>query len=176
MSDLFRLDQAVAVVTGACGKLGPIWVDALLDAGARVAALDLPSATPSERYQQIERAAGDRLRRIECDITRRDSIERAVPAAIDKDILERLAATSHDILYVFNLPDQSLVYVNERVRAVLGYEVHEIPGAGELFRPLVHRADLSTFDEHYRSLAALPDKTVRSVEYRVRRADGHALG
>lgn len=100
-------------------------------------------------------------------------VERNVPEAVDKDILERLAATSHDILYVFDLPDQSLVYINERIRAVLGYEVHEIPGAGELFRPLVHPADLTTFDEHYRSLAVLPDKTVRSVEYRARRADGH---
>lgn len=105
----------------------------------------------------------------------RDSGEHNVPAAVDKDILERLAATSHDILYVFDLTDLSLVYINERVRAVLGYEVSEIPGAGELFRPLVHRADLATFDDHYRSLAALPDKTVRSVEYRVRRADGHFI-
>ncbi len=105
----------------------------------------------------------------------RDSAEHNVPAAVDKDILERLAATSHDILYVFDLTDLSLVYINERVRAVLGYEVSEIPGAGELFRPLVHRGDLSTFDDHHRSLAALPDKTVRSVEYRVRRADGHFI-
>lgn len=103
------------------------------------------------------------------------SAERDVPAAVDKDILERLAATSHDILYVFDLPGRSLIYINERVRAVLGYEVNEIPGAGELFRPLVHRADLPTFDDHYRSLVSLPDKTVRSVEYRVRRADGHFI-
>jgi PAS domain S-box-containing protein len=100
-------------------------------------------------------------------------IERNVPEAVDKDILERLAATSHDILYVFDLPDQSLVYINERIRAVLGYEVHEIPATGELFRPLVHQSDLSNFDEHCRSLAVLPDKTVRSVEFRARRADGH---
>jgi NAD(P)-dependent dehydrogenase (short-subunit alcohol dehydrogenase family) len=77
VSDLFRLDQAVAVVTGACGKLGPIWVDALLGAGARVAALDLPGATPSPMFDAVLAAAGERLVRIDCDITSRDSIERA---------------------------------------------------------------------------------------------------
>jgi PAS domain S-box-containing protein len=95
------------------------------------------------------------------------------PEAVDKDILERLAATSHDILYVFDLPSHSLVYINERVRAVLGYEMDELPDGDNLFRSVVHPADLATFDEHHRSLAELPDKTVRSVEYRMRRADGH---
>ena len=28
---IFRLDNQTAVVTGACGKLGPVWVEALLD-------------------------------------------------------------------------------------------------------------------------------------------------
>lgn len=95
------------------------------------------------------------------------------PAAVDKDILERLAATSHDILYVFDLPSRTVVYINERVRAVLGYELDELPAGDDLFRSLVHPSDISTFDEHHRSLAELSDKTVRSVEYRMRRADGH---
>jgi NAD(P)-dependent dehydrogenase (short-subunit alcohol dehydrogenase family) len=76
----FRLDDAVAVVTGACGKLGPIWVEALLEAGARVAALDLPGASPSAAFQELADAAGDRLRRLDCDITDRASIERAADA------------------------------------------------------------------------------------------------
>jgi NAD(P)-dependent dehydrogenase (short-subunit alcohol dehydrogenase family) len=73
----FRLDDEVAVVTGACGKLGPIWVDALLEAGARVAALDLPGAPLSPRYQELAAAAGERLRRYDCDITDRASIDAA---------------------------------------------------------------------------------------------------
>jgi NAD(P)-dependent dehydrogenase (short-subunit alcohol dehydrogenase family) len=77
VNDLFRLDKTVAVVTGACGKLGPIWVDALVGAGARVAALDLPAARPSTFFEAVKEAAGDRLMRVACDITSRDSIERA---------------------------------------------------------------------------------------------------
>jgi NAD(P)-dependent dehydrogenase (short-subunit alcohol dehydrogenase family) len=73
----FRLDNQVAVVTGGCGKLGPIWVDALLEAGARVAALDLPQATPSAAFEALAGGAGERLQRIDIDITDRASIQAA---------------------------------------------------------------------------------------------------
>ena len=77
MSDAFRLDDRIAVVTGACGKLGPIWVAALLEAGAKVAALELPGAPPSAAYQALETGGGARLRRVDCDITSRESIAAA---------------------------------------------------------------------------------------------------
>lgn len=78
MSSRFRLENHVAVVTGACGKLGPVWVQALLDAGARVAALDLPNAAESDLYTSLLRDADDRLLRVDCDVTERRSIDAAV--------------------------------------------------------------------------------------------------
>lgn len=79
---LFQLDGLTAVVTGATGKLGPIWAEALLDAGAQVAALDLATATPSPAYAALAVRAGDRLRRFDCDVTQRTSIEAAVDALV----------------------------------------------------------------------------------------------
>ena len=73
----FSLENQVAVVTGACGRLGPVWTEALLDAGARVAALDLPGAQPTEAFSRLEASAGGRLARFPCDITHRGSIEAA---------------------------------------------------------------------------------------------------
>jgi NAD(P)-dependent dehydrogenase (short-subunit alcohol dehydrogenase family) len=73
----FSLDDQVAVVTGACGKLGPIWIEALVDAGARVAALELPGAPASSAYRQLEQRSGSSIQRFDCDITDRRSIERA---------------------------------------------------------------------------------------------------
>lgn len=93
--------------------------------------------------------------------------------AIDNDVLEQFASTSHDILYVMKLSNRSLDYVNERVRAVLGYEPQELRGSNTLFQSLLHPADVEILSEHYRRLADLPDKIARSVEYRVRRADGN---
>lgn len=80
MSELFRLDGLVAVVTGATGRLGPIWCEALLDAGAAVAAWDLPSAEPSAAFSTLAARGSERLRRFECDVTSRESIERALAA------------------------------------------------------------------------------------------------
>lgn len=76
----FSLDGRIAVVTGAGGKLGPVWIDALVEAGARVAALDLPGAPPSSLFTEVARRAGDAVRRFECDITDRASIETAAAA------------------------------------------------------------------------------------------------
>ena len=82
MTDQFRLDQHVAVVTGARGKLGPVWVEALLDAGARVAALDLPGARSSEAYEEVRRRGSHALVQVDCDITNRASIERAADTVV----------------------------------------------------------------------------------------------
>jgi NAD(P)-dependent dehydrogenase (short-subunit alcohol dehydrogenase family) len=77
VNEPFRLDNQVAVVTGACGRLGPVWVEALLDAGASVAALELASARVSAAYGALADRHGGRLRRFDCDITDRNSIEAA---------------------------------------------------------------------------------------------------
>ncbi len=72
---LFDLSGHVAMVTGGTGRLGPIWIEALLEAGATVAALDLPTATASPGYRALEeQASASRLGRVDCDITSRESI------------------------------------------------------------------------------------------------------
>jgi NAD(P)-dependent dehydrogenase (short-subunit alcohol dehydrogenase family) len=80
--DGFRLDNQIAVVTGACGKLGPVWVDALLSAGASVAALELAGAHVSAAFKAVAEHAGARLWRFDCDITSRSSIETATDALV----------------------------------------------------------------------------------------------
>ena len=80
MNVRFSLDHQIAVVTGACGKLGPVWVEALLEAGASVAALELPGAPMSASYRQLADAAPLKLQRFDCDVTNRQSIETAAAA------------------------------------------------------------------------------------------------
>jgi len=80
----FSLDNQVAIVTGACGKLGPIWIEALLEAGAKVAALELSGAPASSAYRAIEEREPARVHRFDCDITNRSSIEGAAAAVMTR--------------------------------------------------------------------------------------------
>jgi NAD(P)-dependent dehydrogenase (short-subunit alcohol dehydrogenase family) len=65
------LDGGVAVVTGALGRLGPVWVAALAGAGMRVAALDVQSGeSEAELFETASVTDTDALRRV------RDRIER----------------------------------------------------------------------------------------------------
>jgi NAD(P)-dependent dehydrogenase (short-subunit alcohol dehydrogenase family) len=77
VSGRFSLDNQIAVVTGAGGKLGAVWTEALLEAGARVAALDLGSAVPTRRFEELTRNAGAAVQCFDCDITARASIDAA---------------------------------------------------------------------------------------------------
>ncbi len=84
MNQRFSLDNQVAIVTGACGKLGPIWIEALLEAGAKVAALELSGAPASSAYRAIEEREPARVHRFDCDITNRSSIEGAAAAVMTR--------------------------------------------------------------------------------------------
>ncbi len=55
----FDLSGQVAIVTGALGRLGPLWSRALLEAGATVVGLDLEQARVSEAFADLQAAYGD---------------------------------------------------------------------------------------------------------------------
>jgi NAD(P)-dependent dehydrogenase (short-subunit alcohol dehydrogenase family) len=78
LNTLFSLESEVAVVTGALGKLGSVWIKALLEAGASVLALDLPGASVSKEYQQLQnRFDESRLIFQHTDIRNRSALEAA---------------------------------------------------------------------------------------------------
>ncbi len=77
MPGLFQLDNEIAVVTGALGRLGPVWVEALLQAGAAVAAVDLPGTTPPAGFKTLADRYGEkRLRLYAGDICNPQDLQR----------------------------------------------------------------------------------------------------
>lgn len=77
---IFDFTGRVALVTGAAGILGSRIASGLLEAGASVAALDLPGA-PLDALGTAHRAVGARLKCVAADVTEPDSVEAAVEAA-----------------------------------------------------------------------------------------------
>ena len=76
MKNLFDLEAEIAVVTGALGKLGPVWIEALLNAGASVCALDLAGARVSEDFSKLQgRFDKTRLKLYRTDVRSRQSLE-----------------------------------------------------------------------------------------------------
>jgi NAD(P)-dependent dehydrogenase (short-subunit alcohol dehydrogenase family) len=84
LKDLFSLKGKIAVVTGAQGKLGPIWIDTLLQAGAKVLALDHPEAQKSEAFQKLQADFDDRrLQLAFADVKDRQALETASQKCLD---------------------------------------------------------------------------------------------
>lgn len=78
MKSIFSLEAEIAVVTGALGKLGPIWIEALLEAGASVYALDLANSKISEDFAKLQSCHGEtRLKLVRADVRNRQSLEAA---------------------------------------------------------------------------------------------------
>jgi NAD(P)-dependent dehydrogenase (short-subunit alcohol dehydrogenase family) len=74
----------VAVVTGALGKLGPIWIGGLLDAGASVAGVDLEAARPSAAFDGLRDTYGsERLRLYRADVRERAQLDAARDRILD---------------------------------------------------------------------------------------------
>ena len=87
MTDRFRIDGRVAVVTGALGNLGPVWTQALLEAGATVVGLDLPNAPANAAFAALQSAYQGRLTLLGANVT-----DRAALVAARDQVLAR-----HDI-------------------------------------------------------------------------------
>ncbi|MFF7338192.1 SDR family oxidoreductase [Streptomyces sp. NPDC008163] len=78
MSAHTDLTGQVAVVTGVLGKLGAIWTDALLGAGARVVGLDRVPSVPDAFAAVLERHDADRFHLLEADVTDTGSLRAAL--------------------------------------------------------------------------------------------------
>src|SRR5260221_7065568 len=96
LPSLFDVSGRVAIVTGGAGLLGRQYVRTLLGAGARVVVADLPAAGSVGVAAAAMKECGGETIGVDVDVTKKDSVDRMVAAAIDRwsrlDILINNAA------------------------------------------------------------------------------------
>ena len=76
-----QIKDAVAVVTGGASGLGLATARALLDEGAKVVILDLPSSRGAEVASELNSEAGERVRFAPADVTDEDAVAEAFDLA-----------------------------------------------------------------------------------------------
>ena len=94
MSDLFRLDGRVAIVTGASAGLGDRFCRVLVGAGASVVA----AARRADRLKSLAEDCGDALLPVPCDLTSDDDVAALVDVTLSRfgriDVLVNNAGTT----------------------------------------------------------------------------------
>jgi len=75
------LNGKIVVITGGAGRLGSVFSEAMVQAGARVVVADRLNAPAAPRLQELIGRCGDRLRAIDADITDRVSVDALIDAA-----------------------------------------------------------------------------------------------
>ena len=87
--------------------------------------------------------------------------------------LERIADTTPDLLWVYDIVEGKNVYINRRLEAVLGYSVQELQHMpGNLTDYLVHSHDVTSVREWHARFDGAPDGDVLEHTHRLRHADG----
>jgi NAD(P)-dependent dehydrogenase (short-subunit alcohol dehydrogenase family) len=129
LKDLFSLKGQVAVVTGALGKLGPIWIETLLVAGAKVFALDHPNAQISQEYKNLQgRFKEQNLQLAFADVTDREAVEAACQKCLDTYGIPSILVNNAGIDQPPDQPDQACCL--EDIPFELNRKVFEVNALG----------------------------------------------
>ncbi len=113
-----------------------------------------------EGFQAIARDITER-KRAEIELTR------------SRTFVEKIAATTPGILYVYDIRERKHIYSNREVVTVLGYKQDELQAYVSNAAPHFHPDDLGAIRAHHEALRHAVDGEVRRLEYRARHRDGH---
>lgn len=90
-----------------------------------------------------------------------------------QQFIERIAATTPGILYVYDIIEQRNVYLNGQVHSLLGYTIQQVQDSdGKLLLQLIHPEDLPLLDAYLAEFSTVEDGEIREFEYRMQHANG----
>jgi PAS domain S-box-containing protein len=87
--------------------------------------------------------------------------------------IERIAETSPNILYVFDIIDHNLVYANEQLKTLLGYSLEEIQKMGRsVYERIIHEDDLEKSRTFINQLSKTGDGEIYDLIIRIKHIKG----
>lgn len=93
-------------------------------------------------------------------------------ASTNREFIQRVFDTNPNILYIFDLDEQRVIFENEHVSTVIGYTAAEVKELGASVLQMTHPDDMLQIQEQIILLQSAADDDILELEYRVRHRDG----
>lgn len=104
------------------------------------------------------------------DVTKRKVAEEEL--AYSRHFLERLTSVTPNWLAVDDILEDRNVYINRAVETSLGYSAAQLRAVRDRLTQFIHPEDVPRIQAFATDFGAIADEEVRTIEYRVRHADG----
>jgi len=105
------------------------------------------------------------------DITERKTIEEKLNE--ERELMKEIADSIPGVPYIYDLVDGRIVYTNQSIARILGYNMDDILNMDKGFlQCLMHPDDLAIYPELIRKYESAADDDVFETEYRLRHANG----
>lgn len=102
------------------------------------------------------------------------SLDGNIPARLYKPFIELITDATEHMVYVSDVPGQSIVYMNERIREIIDLpELDLHNGVAEPFGELIHPEDRSKRIEQWKDLTNRGNEKSFSTELRIRLKNGN---
>src|SRR5262249_53736084 len=92
--------------------------------------------------------------------------------ARSRNFLEHLTSVTPDWLAVYDLVDQQLIYINRTIASAVGFALQQLNDQGDPATLFVHPEDVGRVRAFFTGMPSAADEEVRSIEHRIRHADG----
>lgn len=98
---------------------------------------------------------------------------------MEKDLIEsqrfvhRIADATPNLLYLYDAIENRNVYINSRIKDILGYSVEEIKKIkSPFFKKLLHPGDVSVIDSLWKRVSTAKEGDIIESEYRLKNCNG----